>query len=206
MLYYEAISPQALELLKQLLQLNFAADLRLAGGTALALQIGHRKSIDIDLFGKLSADEISITEELSKTGNVITLSKSANIKVYSINGTKVDLVNYPYPWLENAKIQEGLRLASISDIAAMKLAAITGRGTRKDFTDIYFLLQRFSLKDMLRQYNKKYHDGSEFMVLKSLTYYIDAETDEELMMLKPVSWASIKDLIREKVEEYVHGL
>jgi hypothetical protein len=206
MLFYQAINAKALELLKQLLSLKFAADLRLVGGTALALQIGHRKSVDIDLFGKLTEDEISITKELEKTGQLITLSKTTNIKVFSINGIKVDLVNYPYAWLVNAKFQDDLRLADLPDIAAMKLAAITGRGTRKDFTDIYFLLQHFSMKEMLQLYNRKYHDGSEFMVLKSLTYFNDAETDEELKMLKSVSWSYIKDLIREKVEQYVHSL
>jgi len=159
MLYYEAISPQALELLKRLLRLSFATELRLAGGTALALQIGHRRSIDIDLFGKLTEDDLSIVEELGKAGTVITLSQTRNIKVYAIDGIKVDLVNYPYPWLEDPKILDDLRLASVSDIAAMKLAAVTGRGTRKDFTDIYFLLEHFSMKEMLALYNKKYHDG-----------------------------------------------
>lgn len=206
MLYYQTIDPTALELLRNLLVIDIFNELRLVGGTALALQIGHRKSVDIDLFGKLTEDDLSIVEELGKTGTVTTLSKTTNIKVYSINGIKVDLVNYPYPWLENTIIQDDLRLAHIFDIAAMKLAAITGRGTKKDFTDIYFLLQQFSLKEILHLYNKKYQDGSEFMVLKSLTYFNDAETDEELLMLKPVPWAEIKDTIRSNVEAYVKNL
>jgi hypothetical protein len=206
MLYYQAIDPPTLELLKNLLLLDISKELRLAGGTALALQIGHRRSIDIDLFGKLTEDDISIVEALGKTGAVSILFKTANIKVYSINGIKVDLVNYPYPWLKNANKLDGLRLAHIHDIAAMKLAAVTGRGTRKDFTDIYFLLQLFSLKEMLHHYNMKFHDGSEFMVLKSLTYFKDAETDEDLLMIKPVSWVAIKGFIQEKVKEYVKNL
>jgi len=206
MLYYQGIDVPALELLKKLFGIEIFSNLRLAGGTALALQIGHRKSIDIDLFGKLTADDFSITNQLIKIGTVTTLSKSTNIKVLLVNGIKVDLVNYPYPWLEKQEIYDSLRLAGKKDIAAMKLAAITGRGTKKDFTDLYFLLQEISLKEMLGLYLKKYYDGSEFLVLKSLSYFADADTDEKLLMLKQVSWEKIKNFIKIKVEEYVNAL
>jgi hypothetical protein len=174
----------------------------LVGGTALALQIGHRKSDDIDLFGILDADEFEVSEALNKIGRVATLSKTANISVYLLEGIKVDIVNYKYPWLEGAYSIDNLTLASLPDIAAMKLAAITGRGTKKDFVDLYFLLQHYSLHKMIRYYGKKFHDGSEFMVLKSLTYFDDADEDAMPVMLQVVDWTDVKNSISTRVRKY----
>jgi hypothetical protein len=84
----------------------------------------------------------------------------------------------------------------------MKLAAITGRGAKKDFTDLYFLLKQFSLNEMLELYDQKYADGSIFMVLKSLVYFEDAEKDEMPEMLDKVSWNQIKKTIIQKHKEY----
>lgn len=99
-------------------------------------------------------------------------------------------------------LHDGIRLAGIEDIAAMKLAAITGRGSRKDFIDLYFLLQKYNLKEMLGFYRNKYFDGSEYLVLKSLTYFTDAENDIEIEMIKDVSWIKIKAYILETVDKY----
>jgi len=93
--------------------------LRLVGGTSLALQIGHRKSVDLDLFGHIDADEFAIAEQLMKVGQTTRLQKSVNINIYLINKIKVDIVNYPYKWLEEAVIEDGLVLADKQDIAAM---------------------------------------------------------------------------------------
>ena len=95
-----------------------------------------------------------------------------------------------------------MRLAGIEDIAAMKLAAITGRGSRKDFIDLYFLLQKYNLKEMLGFYRNKYFDGSEYLVLKSLTYFADAENDIEVETIKDISWVKIKTYILETVDKY----
>ena len=108
-----------------------------------------------------------------------------------LNEVKVDLVNYPYPWLEEAKSIKGIRLAQKKDIAAMKLAAITSRGTKKDFIDLYFLLEEFSLQEMIDFYGQKYSDGSVFLVLKSLTYFDDANMEVSPFMLKDVAWEEV---------------
>lgn len=202
MLFYKTIDTQTLELLKGLLSVPAFSNLRLAGGTSLALQYGHRQSIDLDLFGVLTADEITISKELSGFGNLTIIKNSPNIHIYSLNGIKIDIVNYDYPWLETFIAEAGLRLAHEKDIGAMKLAAVTGRGTKKDFIDLYFLLSRFSLKDLITAYKAKYHDGSEFLVLKSLTYFDDAEKDAEPKMLIPVSWKLIKEKIILTHNEY----
>jgi len=195
MLHYTTIDSTTLELLKRLLAIPYFSNLYLAGGTSLALQIGHRKSIDLDLFGTIDADDISIAKTLNSLGNIQLIKKTTNIQIYIVNGVKVDIVNYHYPWIQPACKEDQLRLAGKKDIAAMKLAAITGRGSRKDFIDIYFLLKEFNLQEMLSFYDEKYHDGSSFLVLKSLTYFDDAEIDPQPYMLKKTDWEQIKKSI-----------
>lgn len=192
MLYYETIDAQTLGLLKNLLSTPAFSGLRLAGGTSLALQYGHRKSVDLDLFGSLEIDSITLSGVLSGFNSVKRISGSQNIHVFAINGIKVDLVNYPYPWLEDILEVDGLRLATPKDIGAMKLAAISGRGTRKDFVDLFYLLKRYSLRDLLTCYEEKYADGSVFLVLKSMIYFNDAELMEMPIMLDNTNWDTIK--------------
>jgi predicted nucleotidyltransferase component of viral defense system len=170
-------------------------DFVLVGGTALSLQIGHRVSIDIDLFGNCVLDEIIIGEILSNYGETQNLKKSKRIQIFSVLGIKVDFVDYQYKLLSEPVIAEGIRIASLKDIAAMKLNAICGRGSKKDFIDLYFLLKFFSLDEIVGFYLEKYHDGSEFLVRKSLTYFEDADKDEMPLMLTEVSWKEIKDTI-----------
>jgi len=195
MLHYKTLDTKTLELLKKLQGVSAFSDLRLVGGTSLALQIGHRQSIDLDLFGKLDADEFAVSRSLNKLGKVTILKKSDNINIYLIDGIKVDIVNYPYPWLEDVILVDGLHIADIRDIAAMKLSAITNRGTKKDFIDIFFLLKEFSLSQILDFYKQKYHDGSEFLVLKSLSYFDDAEDEEMPIMFIDLEWDEVKENI-----------
>jgi hypothetical protein len=203
MLYYTTIDSTTLELLKRLLAIPYFFNLYLAGGTSLALQIGHRKSIDLDLFGTIEADDITITGALNTLGSIQLIRKTPNIFIYIVNGIKVDIVNYPYPWIQSPCNEDQLRLAGKKDIAAMKLAAIAGRGSRKDFIDIFFLLQEFSLQEMISFYNEKYRDGSSFLVLKSLTYFNDAEMDPDPFMLKKAEWKQVKQSIVNSVEAVI---
>lgn len=161
MLYLDAVYSGTLGLLKEVMRVPDLHDFNLAGGTALALQIGHRLSVDLDFFGAVgfNADEI----------------------------------------LASIKTIEGIRLLSVQDVGAMKLAAIAGRGKKRDFYDIYFLLEYFSLKELINAYNNKYSDGSEFMVAKSLVYFEDAEMDEEPVLLQSIEWSVVKEKIRNEV-------
>ena len=199
MLQYQTIEPVTLELLIDLLAIPEFKNLRLAGGTSLALQIGHRKSIDLDLFGTFETEPDEILDILNSIGSLTIIRNMRNIHVFMINGIKVDIINYSYPWLHQANKADDLRLASIEDIAAMKLAAISGRGTRKDFIDIHFLLRQFSLQEMLDLYTAKYADGSVFMILKSLIYFDDAENDPEPFMFETIDWNLIKSELRDEV-------
>lgn len=192
MLQTQTIQPKLLELLTKIMSSEVFRGFNLVGGTSLALQIGHRFSIDIDMFGNCEVDEYEFIEELSKFGKPTILKKSKNIIIVSIDGIKVDFVNYKYPLLEDIKTIENIRLVSDKDIVAMKLNAIAGRGSRKDFIDLYFLLKKYSLNEMLDFYKQKYIDGSEFMVIKSLNYFEDADSEEMPIMFEKISWNEIK--------------
>jgi len=181
-------------------------ELRLVGGTALAMQIGHRRSIDLDFFGTIDFESLNTFELFKKFQNVVPLKKSKHINIFSINNIKVDFVNYSYPWLKDVFLTDKLRLAYPEDISAMKLAAITNRGSKKDFVDLYFLLKQFSLAEMLKFYIQKYHDGSEYLVLKSLTYFEDAEKDQCLEMINPLDWNEVKTTIKKAVITYHNQL
>lgn len=205
MLYYQTVDTGTLELLKKIVSIDLFSELRLVGGTSLALQIGHRKSIDLDFFGNIDVDVLEINQALAPLGAITLLKDSKNIHVYLVNGIKVDIVNYTYPWLKELLVTDGIRLATYHDIAAMKLAAITGRGSKKDFIDLYFLLKEMSLSTMLQQYLRKYNDGSLFLVIKSLIYFEDAELEEMPDMLYPVNWQMVKDAIITAHTDYLKG-
>ena len=203
MLHYETVDEGTLGLLKQLQSLSILSEMRLVGGTSLALQIGHRKSIDIDLFGNLSAEYENLIDELKTIGEVVPLKNSKNIHSLLINNIKVDIVNYEYEWLTNKITTENIQLATIEDIAAMKLNAIIGRGSKKDFIDLFFILKNYSLATIMEFYTKKYNDGYTFLVLKSLTYFEDADMEEMPFMFNDIDWQTVKDNIKKVHADYI---
>lgn len=199
MLYLETVESSTLELLKKLQRLPVLEQTRLVGGTALALQLGHRKSIDLDFFGTVDCEAEYLRESIAGIASLTILKESPHIHIYIVDGIKVDIVNYKYPWLDDVVLEQGLRLASVSDIAAMKITAIIGRGTKKDFIDIAFLLHHFSLEEILHFYAAKYNDSSVFMAMKSLAYFDDAEADPMLDMFVNQSWQQVKAYILSKI-------
>lgn len=108
-------------------------------------------------------------------------------------------MNYKYPWLDEVVLKQEIRMASFKDIAAMKITAVVGRGTKKDFIDIAFLLRHFSLDEILSFYSLKYNDGSIFMAMKSLAYFDDAENEPMPDMFVNQSWEQIKEYILSKI-------
>jgi len=201
MLQTNTILPETLDLLKGIMSVPELNEFSLAGGTALALQIGHRISVDLDFFGNRPFEKDEIIDLISHLGNVKLMNQSKNILVININGIKLDFVNYKYAQLQEILTVNNIRLFSLPDIGAMKLAAITGRGRKRDFTDLFFLLRKFSLSELLSFYNNKYPDGSEFLVARSLSYFDDADTDEELHLIIPYKWDEIKAKIKEEVQK-----
>jgi len=200
MLHLSTVDDKTINLLRKLQSLPELQHTRLVGGTALALQIGHRKSIDLDLFGLLQTEPLELTGIVRKIGSLIVLKDSHRIHSYVLEGVKVDIIQYEYPWLNDLFVVDDIRMAGLEDIAAMKVMAVVGRGTKKDFIDIAFLLRYFSLSEMLEYYSRKYPEASLFMAVKSLAYFEDAEKEVSPFMLKPVSWENIKEQIREEVK------
>lgn len=203
MLSLQTVQPDTLELLKTLMRLPILSDTRLVGGTALALQYGHRRSVDLDFFGHTTENVDELTEAIrEEVGHIQTLSATKRIKVYNIQNVKVDIVNYDYPWIDDAVIEGDIRMASPKDIAAMKVNAVIGRGIKKDFIDIFFLLQHYTFDELLQFYKKKYPDGSEFRALLSMAYFADADLQAMPYMYENIEWSDIKQRIRKEQEQY----
>jgi predicted nucleotidyltransferase component of viral defense system len=121
------------------------------------------------------------------------------IRTYFVESVKVDIVHYPYKWLKPVIVNENIRLASIADIAAIKLEAANNRGSKKDFMDVAFLLEHFSLRELVGLYREKYPASNEYMVLRSLVYFDDAEVEPMPVMLKPLTWEVAKERICDAV-------
>lgn len=203
MLFLDAIEPDTFSLLKRLQVLPVLAETRLVGGTALALQLGHRISVDLDIFGKWDYSE-DLGDAFSVLGRTEKESGTPNgrMSFFYIDGVKVDCVAYDmYEWLEPPVEEDGVRLADIKDIAAMKVNAITNRGTRKDFVDMARLLNDYSLADIFAWYRGKYPEANPALAMRSMSYFVDAETMPMPRMLIPFDWEEAKDRIRAAVRK-----
>ena len=166
----------------------------LAGGTSLALQIGHRQSIDFDFFTQGDFSTIRIVDHLRNIGKFELFDRSVDTLNGVINDVQVSFLSYKYPLLNNLHQHLELSLADISDIALMKFEAISGRGSKKDFVVLYFLLEIFSISELLGKYPEKYgvELSNHYHLLKSLVYFEDAEQQPMPTMLQNVSWEDIK--------------
>ena len=203
MLSIQTILPDTLELLKFLASQPELSQTRLVGGTALALQYGHRQSVDLDFFGILPEDKDDLVEMAKHIGDVLVLNRSGKIVQIVLNQVKVDFVEYGrYAWIDEPIQGDGFVLASDRDIAAMKVNAIIGRGTRKDFIDLYVLLQHYSLSQIMDFYKRKYPEFSEYRALLSMTYFDDAEMQDMPKMFIDTSWEEMKKTIVEAVKKY----
>jgi hypothetical protein len=192
MLQTKSVTPQLLELLRFMMGNPVFSPYNLVGGTALALQIGHRISVDLDMFGDTMPEVELLTECLLEIGSVHILQHTPNILICSVNGIKVDFVYYKYSLLRPCNVIENVRLVSTADIAAMKLNVIVGCGSKKDFIDLYYLLKEYTIEQMLHFYTQKYPQGSEFLAMKCLTYFDDADKESTPILLDDISWPEIK--------------
>ena len=203
MLHLQTILPDTLELLKRLSAQPEMQGMRLVGGTALALQYGHRQSVDLDFFGTPAADQDDLLAMVEKMGPYRLRNRTKNILQLIVNDIMVDIVDYSqYPWIDAPVCHEGITRASPQDIAAMKINAVEGRGTKKDFVDIYQLLQHYSLDDLLAFYSQKYPNYSLFRALLSLNYFDDADPQTMPKMFIPAGWEEIKTAISAAVNSY----
>ena len=201
MLHHATVHPATLGLLKNIMAKPALSGFYLAGGTSLALQIGHRVSVDLD-FGHRPFEAQEILDELNDLAPLSIMAQSKNILVLNVQGVKVDFVNYRYPMVAAPLLLEGLRLLTLPDIGAMKLAAIAGRGRKRNFYDLFFLLRRYSMDELMGFYLKKFDDGSEFLVARSLVYFDDADEDDDIKLLKnQIKWETVKKTIQQLVKK-----
>ena len=204
MLHKETVERETFELLTKLMQDEKFSNFNLAGGTALTLCIGHRMSIDLDLFTPDNFDVKKLEEYLIHKYDFRSSYLERNTLKGDINDIKIDCITHSYPYLEKPfQSKEGIRLYSKRDIVAMKLSAIADNGTRlKDFIDIAFLSSTFSLAEMLAAYEKKFPNSNPVRPLKGLTYFQDINFNEPIQMINATfKWNKIEKRLRDMTDK-----
>lgn len=175
----------------------------LAGGSSLALQLGHRISIDFDFFDEKNFDPQKVKFGLEKLGKYEGRVQTEDTMIGDFNNVQFSLFPYDYPLIAAAVEFLGVKLASCEDIAAMKLVAITDRGKKKDYIDLYFLAKKFSFEAMFEFYDKKYHlfAQNKLTVLKSMQYFVDADDSDMPQMLIETNWDDVKHFMQEETKK-----
>ena len=200
----EVLPENQLKLFRAMARLDWISDFYLAGGTALALQLSHRQSIDFDFFTTTSLNREMIKKNLGDLGTMELFSEDKDTINAGINGIRVSFFIYEISMMHDLIEYKNISIASLLDIALMKLAAISGRGSKKDFIDLYFLLTYFELSDLLKKFHMKFGKESTniYHLLKSLVYFDDAEDQPSPVMIKQISWAEVKQHIVNQVKNY----
>ena len=193
--WHREVIPSTTESTLQLLRsANLLHGFYLAGGTGLALQFGHRLSLDLDFFATEPFHEDAFLQRVQTLAGFALWSKAPSTLHATIQTTKVSFLGYAYPVLYTAHKFLGVPVADPRDIACMKVSAIASRGTKRNFVDLYFCAQQLELTEILRMFDRKYAQAnvSRIHVLKSLTYFGDAEKDPIPHMLVPFDWETVK--------------
>jgi hypothetical protein len=179
-------------------------DAYLAGGTAAALQLGHRVSVDFDFFTVKEFVPKIFSDKLAKLGSFDEEQADKGTVLGKFKGIKFSLFTYKYPLIFPVINYLGLKIADIRDIAAMKIDAIATRGAKRDFVDLYFICQAgYSLGDILMFYQKKYGRIASNLIhiQKSLVFFNDAESEAMPKMLKEIGWGKIKKYFEEEIKK-----
>ena len=184
----------------------------LAGGTGLALQLGHRISLDLDMFSssrKLqSAERRDIFEALRARGSLKVVTSEDHTCHLVVDGANVSLFFYPEQMLRKPCGNfRGLAVAHVEDICAMKLNALVGRGSRKDFIDLYFLFRKLGTAAAIGTAERKFRDHADFpaQAVRALVYFMDAEKEPMPKMLASMKWEEIKRFFEIEVRRYLRA-
>jgi len=204
--HWETITPQMRDLLKFIGQQSFSRRFYLAGGTALALRLGHRRSVDLDFFSE--KDEVlrptrrEILQELAPYSPEAIEDVDGNLLLL-VSGLHVGFFGYGYPLLKISDTIEGVALASIVDIGLMKLDALISRGSRKDFYDFYMIAQQIPLPELLSLGKSKYPYARDFemMAVESLVMFENADRDLQPAMLIDLPWKTVRNFFIAEVRE-----
>jgi hypothetical protein len=202
--WHSEVIPAAAERVVQLLAAKDLSSFYLAGGTALALQLGHRISRDFDFFSCETFDEEGLLQRMQDAG-VSLVSKAPETLHLQLLDIKVSFLGYRYPVLFPFGSWMSLRVADPRDIACMKISAVAGRGSRRDFVDLYVTARQYGLPHLLELFRQKYAqlDFNLLHALKSLTYFTDAEKEPMPKMLAPIPWQEITDYFREEAPKLI---
>lgn len=181
---------------------DWVASFYLAGGTACSLYFGHRLSYDLDFFTKQSFNPKIITQRLRLLGTLSVDQDTQGTFLGKFNGVKISFFIYPYPPLFQLKIYQTIRVADIRDIACMKIDAISSRGTQRDFIDLFFICKQYKLSDLFSLFEQKYKgvDYNLSHIVKSLSYFVNAEEQNIPQMIEKVSWEEVKAFFQEEVK------
>ena len=206
MFHYEILDTTRRRLLPKIAEIG--GGFYLAGGTALALQFGHRDSVDFDFFFIGDIDTTKLYEKCETVFAGENLEKTQEEKntlsLTIAKDVRLSFFGYHYQLIDTPINSENLSLASPLDIGAMKLSAITGRSTMKDYVDLYFILQTISLPELLSATSKKFPTLDQNLILKSLVYFSDIETEPILFMPGfSTDQKTIEDFLKNVVEKYI---
>ena len=209
----EVVPERSWKALDDFFEAKFLNSFYLAGGTGLALALGHRRSHDFDFFSKELFDEGILIQELHKSiGKFSVESKAPHTLHIDGDGVKVTFLGYNYPLLFPALeyiVQRKMifKVADLRDIACMKIDAIASRGAKRDFIDLYTVAREFGLGDLLRLFDQKYA-GTHYNhvhILKSLSYFDDAESEPMPEMLTNLTWEKVKDFFLSEVPKLLRA-
>lgn len=174
----------------------------LGGGTAISLHLGHRHSVDLDFFVPIKFDEIQWQQNLEENFKFKLFQRAEGTLIGSVSRVKLSLLGYRYKLIKKTEKYQQVFIASLPDLAAMKLDTIISRGAKRDFIDVYYLAQKYGLQKLFEFYNQKYGNLRErkLMIKKGLIYFEEANEDEMPDMLVPADWKKIKDWFRAEVK------
>ncbi|MDD4735031.1 MAG: nucleotidyl transferase AbiEii/AbiGii toxin family protein [Kiritimatiellae bacterium] len=195
-MFTNTVQPELMKALEVLMLDPHLNAFYLVGGTSLALRFGHRRSVDIDLFTHEDFNASRLAEQLRDSHGLRDSSVEENTVRGCLVNVKLDVIAHKYPLLAPIDEQQGIRMASLADVAAMKLNAIANRGSKKDFWDYAALLDHFSIQQMLSFFEEKYRTANVWHVEKSLLYFDDAENDPDPVDFTGQSWDAVKKRIR----------
>ena len=200
----EIISKKTKANLEILIKKAMLKNFYLVGGTGAALQLKHRVSLDLDFFTKKNIDTKNLIQKIKTQGKFSIERESENTLIGIFNGTRLSFLKYDYPLLFDPKQIKGIKIADLRDIGCMKIDAVSSRGMKRDFVDLFFICREaISLKNLLSLFKKKYKsvNYNRLHILKSLVYFEDAENNPMPRMILPTSWQEVKNFFKEEIRK-----
>lgn len=198
-MHEESLAPATAQCFATLKKQDFLKGFYLAGGTAVALHLGHQQSEGLDFFSTKSFNGLSLRDALAALGDFKLDQESPGTLHGNLNGVKLSFLEYAYPLLEQTFDYQGVQVPGLKDLAAMKCDALAARGKKRDFIDLYILAQQgMSLKEILLYFENKYSSLQYNLshVIKSFTYFKDADGDPDPIFLKNISWDEVKNFFK----------